>query len=629
MQSKSLKVKILLIFTIPILTLLYFSINSILNEYKKLYISNIIKSSSYVISSISDLVYNIQLERGLEAGYIVADNKVKYNKQLTKQYIKSDQAYKKYTYEIQQYPTEIFNKNTHSIIEDINKEFAKITKIRKTVEESNIDYSGIINYYTSINSKLILLMKFFYSVHNESTIDTISIIKLELLKEQAGLERAYIYNNLISNTLINTKHNIEQFKIEQENKIYEFLKFSSKNSVNIYSLNFSKDILNTVEICRDGLIYGSLNHTNASECFNHSSKYIEMLNKISKEIFSNYILNVQKKGSQAQNSLYITSSLWLISFISLIILFFISRTALIENERSIDKLRIASYAFNAHEAMAITDIHATILKINSSFSEITGYSKEEVIGKQMNILNSKKHDEEFFKNMWNTIIDAGKWDGEIYNKKKNGKIYTERLSITAIKNEDNETTHYIAHFLDISDIKNAQKIAEYQANHDYLTDTLNKKSLKQKLNEFFFKAKENGFIHAFLFIDLDNFKSINDNYGHSIGDMLIIEVAQRLRNTIRKEDVLARLSGDEFAIVLTNLNQNIDIAKKEVRNICDKFLKTISKEFLLEDNKINITLSIGISIFPDDKKNIQDIIVSADKAMYKAKELGKNKFVLS
>ncbi len=183
------------------------------------------------------------------------------------------------------------------------------------------------------------------------------------------------------------------------------------------------------------------------------------------------------------------------------------------------------------------------------------------------------------------------------------------LSITAIKNEHNITTHYIAQFIDISEIKKAQQLAQHQADHDFLTGLLNRKSLLQRLNEEFIKAKRHKFVHAFLFIDLDNFKSINDNYGHDIGDKVIVEIAKRLKNMLREGDIVARISGDEFGVILLNLNANESQAAQTVKQICDKILQSISEELLIDKHKLSISSSIGIKMFPENEKCMNDVIL--------------------
>ncbi len=298
-----------------------------------------------------------------------------------------------------------------------------------------------------------------------------------------------------------------------------------------------------------------------------------------------------------------------------------------KRKKDLEALRISAYAFDTQEAMTITDAQGNILKVNRSFCEITGYTKEEVLGKNPRILQSDVHPKEFYKDMWDELILYGRWHGEIYNKRKNGEIFPEMLSITAIKNELKETTHYIAQFIDISSIKQAQEAAQYQADHDFLTGLLNRKSLTTRLQEEFVKAKRHDFVHAFLFIDLDNFKSINDTYGHNIGDKIIMLVAQRLKEITREGDILSRLSGDEFAVILLNIDKKGSEAILGLQEICNKIIATLNATYDIDDLQINTSSSIGINLFPNGEKSINDIMIHADKAMYKAKKQGKNQFV--
>jgi len=298
-----------------------------------------------------------------------------------------------------------------------------------------------------------------------------------------------------------------------------------------------------------------------------------------------------------------------------------------KRKKDLEELRISAYAFDTQEAMTITDITGNFIKVNRAFCEITGYTKEEVLGQNPKILKSSLHDKEFYKNMWNELIKNGSWHGEIYNKRKNGEIFPEILSITAIKNDENITTHYIAQFVDISQMKQAQQEAEYQANHDFLTGLLNRKSLMSRLKEEHAKALRHNFLHAFLFIDLDNFKQINDTYGHIVGDKIIISVADRLKQITREEDIVSRISGDEFVIMILNIDEEDSDAIFGLNKICNKIISTISDRFYIDDIEIDITSSIGVNFFPDGEEDIDEIIINADKAMYNAKEKGKNQFI--
>jgi len=291
-----------------------------------------------------------------------------------------------------------------------------------------------------------------------------------------------------------------------------------------------------------------------------------------------------------------------------------------------EDLRIASYAFDAQEAMTITDIHANIIKVNQAFTDITGYSAEEVIGKNPRVLQSSQHDKLFYQQMWENLNKNGKWKGEIYNQRKNGEVYPEILSITAIKDESDTVTHYIAQFLDISHIKNAQKEAEYKAQHDVLTGIANRAKLLEETEHAFNRGRRSNTQHAFMFLDIDNFKQVNDFYGHTVGDKLLIEIALRLNEFIRKGDIVARLGGDEFAIIVLDLDSNEHIAVKQISLLAEKIQQRIAEPIIIDSQSFDITFSIGIKLFPDHEKNSQDVISHADIAMYQAKKLGRNQF---
>ena len=298
-----------------------------------------------------------------------------------------------------------------------------------------------------------------------------------------------------------------------------------------------------------------------------------------------------------------------------------------ENEkRMIEELHIASYAFESQEAMTITDANAKIIKVNKAFERITGYKESEVLGQNPNILKSQKQSPEFYSQMWNDLKKYGKWKGEIYNKRKNGEIYPEMLSITSIKNDEGDTTHYLAQFLDISDIKNLQKDAEFRAEHDPLTSLTNRAKLKKATQKAFLYGKEYHIQHAFFFLDIDNFKYINDFYGHATGDEILKEIAHRLQLCAKENDVVARLGGDEFAIL------SLEVGKEEVQSIqqATQVAKIIQKNMkepiIVDGHPFKITFSIGVKIFPSHENGYEEVISHADIAMYKAKKSGKNNF---
>ncbi len=634
MFKKSFKLKIFIIFTVPAIALIYFSIYIIDFKYKELNNSSALMLSANITQSISKFIHNIQIERGLSAGYIVTNEKSIHRSKLIKQHQNTDKAHQELLHFIKlnshdkKLILNLDGSNTLPNTKLLLNQLYKLKNIRKLVLDSKITLEDELNYYTKINAQLLKKIKSLGTLLNRLNKQSVAIYRLEELKEKTGLQRAYMYAYILSNN----KHNDYIPKINslikaQKQYKKDFKTEASLNYLVYYNQSVSSILENSINKFIDEVIKQNNKNMNASHWFALSSKQINEYEILSIKIIDDYIKGVYSVYNDAKASLYTTALLWFLSIGSFVGLTFILNKLLKKEEESSNELRIASYTFDSHEAMTITDVNGIILKVNQAFSDITGYEPSDVIGKNPRVLKSLKHTNEFYKNMWNQLHTVGKWSDEIYNKRKNGEIYLERLSITAIKDENNITTHYIAQFLDISDLKKAQEDAIHQAYHDFLTKLPNRKSMNKRLKEEFIKAKRHDFIHAFLFIDLDGFKSVNDNYGHGIGDKLLIAVSQKFITILREEDFVARMSGDEFAIMIFNIDKDEYEAAKDVKAVCEKIIRELSKPFYLDEYKINIGASIGVKLFPDGEKEIADVIHHADAAMYQAKQQGKNRFV--
>lgn len=290
------------------------------------------------------------------------------------------------------------------------------------------------------------------------------------------------------------------------------------------------------------------------------------------------------------------------------------------------QLRLYSTAFDAQEAILITNQYGEILKVNKAFEKITGYKEEEVLGKTPAIMKSGRHDGSFYKKMWEEIRRKGYWKGEIYNRRKDGTIYPEILSITAIRDPRGNVSNYVSHFFDISDLKEAYAESQYRAHHDPLTDLFNRMKLREELELIWELAGKEEFYNAFFFIDLDNFKQINDSYGHAVGDKVIVEVARRLQEVSREQDVTARISGDEFALILADLGKDQDIATHNAALLAEKLVTQYTEPFRGEGLEIPISYSIGINLFPNGQSGPDQVVEQADLAMYHSKKSGKNRF---
>ena len=287
-------------------------------------------------------------------------------------------------------------------------------------------------------------------------------------------------------------------------------------------------------------------------------------------------------------------------------------------------LRVAAIAFEIEEGMIVTDPDEVIIRVNRVFTQLTGYSAEDAIGKNLNRLKSDRQNEDFYSRMQKTLHQDNSWQGEIWNQRKNGEVYPEWLTVTAVVDKDKKITNYICAFFDITERKQAEEKIHNLAFYDSLTQLPNRRLLLDRLHQAVATSARNHTCAALLFIDLDNFKILNDTRGHDIGDLLLIEVAQRLRICIRDSDSLARLGGDEFVVLLNELSEDRTQAAVQAKGVGEKILHSINQPYLLDNIEHYSSTSIGISLFADYQQNLDDLLKQADTAMYAAKKSGRN-----
>lgn len=286
-----------------------------------------------------------------------------------------------------------------------------------------------------------------------------------------------------------------------------------------------------------------------------------------------------------------------------------------------EKLQLAATVFeNTAEGVLITDIDQRISAVNRAFSEITGYSEIEALGQTPRLLASGQHDSAFYAAMWHQLTAEGHWQGEIYNKRKNGELYPGWLTISAVRNSEREITHFVAVFADISSLKHAQAKLDYQAHHDPLTGLPNRALFESRLQAVLTSEQQSNRQGAVLFLDLDRFKHINDSLGHPVGDLLLKGIAQRLKEQVRDVDTVARLGGDEFIILLPGLHKPSDAS-----TIANKLLACFNAPFQAGEHEFFTSASIGISLYPQDGIDVSTLIRNADAAMYRSKAKGRNR----
>jgi len=277
---------------------------------------------------------------------------------------------------------------------------------------------------------------------------------------------------------------------------------------------------------------------------------------------------------------------------------------------------------NALEGVIITDKNGVILTVNTAFCQVTGYTRAEVVGQNPRMLQSGRQDANFYEKLWQQLLHNKHWEGELWNRRKNGDIFPEWLSITAVMDDAGETSHYIAVFSDVTSQKESEERLYYLAHYDNLSKLPNRLAFHDRLRQAIFQAKRKKEQVAVMFLDLDGFKNVNDSYGHHAGDAVIKEVAIRLGHAMRETDTIARFGGDEFTILLSEAgrHEGVEIAAQ-------KIIDTIAEPIRIGNIEAHVTTSIGISLYPEHGEDPEHLLTQADVAMYEAKENGKNRYV--
>lgn len=305
-----------------------------------------------------------------------------------------------------------------------------------------------------------------------------------------------------------------------------------------------------------------------------------------------------------------------------------------QRKRAEEELQLAAIVYeSSSEAMMVTDRSNLIIAVNPAFEELTGYTADEVMGRDPKMLSSGLHDKAFYQAMWHDINTIGFWQGELQDKRKNGEIYTKLLTINTIKNSRGQVDRHVAVFYDITRRKETEELIWKQANFDTLTNLPNRRLLRDRLEHLMASSKRSHLNCALMFLDLDNFKSLNDKHGHEAGDLLLMEVARRISHCVREADTVGRFGGDEFMVLLGELDESRTASAAEAGSIAEKIRAALAEPYFIEIRHAgemettiehHCTTSIGIAVFINHENSPEDIVKRADMAMYEAKHAGRN-----
>jgi diguanylate cyclase (GGDEF)-like protein/PAS domain S-box-containing protein len=292
-----------------------------------------------------------------------------------------------------------------------------------------------------------------------------------------------------------------------------------------------------------------------------------------------------------------------------------------EHRRAEEQLRLAAKVLeSSHDSIIITDTSGAIILVNPAFTEITGYIEDDVIGKNPRLLNSGKQSREFYAEMWNSLLQNGYWNGEVWNRRKDGGMYAGRLSINALRDESGRVTHYVGVTSDITEYKMAHERVRHLAYYDQLTGLPNASMVRDRVNQLVSSAHRDHREFSLVFLDLDNFKNVNNSLGHHVGDLLLQTIAGRLRSAVREQDTVARFGGDEFVVLLP------DVGVEGAERVARKIIGQVTNSYGIKLHKINMTTSMGISVFPKDGTDVDVLMKNAELALYRAKARGRNNY---
>ena len=289
-----------------------------------------------------------------------------------------------------------------------------------------------------------------------------------------------------------------------------------------------------------------------------------------------------------------------------------------------EKLQLSDRVFReTHDGILITDKNCTIIDVNPTYCQVTGYSRKEILGRKPKLFSSRKHGPEFYQLMWKAINEEGHWQGEIWNRKKNGELFALLQTISCLTDDNGDVLYYVGVSSDITINKHQQEKLELMAHYDILTQLPNRALFADRFKQALAYCKRNKSLLAICFIDLDNFKPVNDTFGHDIGDQLLVEVAKRIKQTIREEDTVSRQGGDEFTMLLCQLE-----SYEQCEQTLDRISHSLAQPFVIDDHPHQITFSCGVTLYPNDDSDIDTLVRHADQAMYRAKLAGKKHYHL-
>ena len=673
------KSKITLLVLPALLGLVFFGAMHILNDIDTHTKTKDINQLIQLSMANSALVHELQRERGASVGFLGAKGQ-EFAAILIDQRIKTDEALQQYQDYLDTVRAKINNAEIHLLLRAITQSLKALGEFRQNIDNFSLNSQQVLHYYSDINSKLIDIIPHLSQQAGSARMANHLQAYYHFLqgKERAGQERALL-SKIFTHQQVSKREYRQFLTLVAEQSVFfnSFYTLADRDIQRHYSQAMEHSAVRAIndfrQIARQFSDDGDISRrpdVDSTQWFNIATIRINLLKQVESQVETHLTSHAAALSKQAISSLWLTTLVMvLVTLMSIALAVSIARLltrqvrqifktinhadktgkldaravvnstdelgeiatqlnkmlqalaeAMDKIEANNSQLKLAQAFFEyTSECVVITDHNNKILTVNKSFEKTTGYTQADLRGKGPSALASGRHGEAFYKEMWHKLNNFGSWRGEIWNRRKNGEIYPEELSINVITDPAGKIVNFIAVFRDITEWKEAEEQLAFYAYNDPLTGLPNRRNFVNKVKQHMATAQRYRQQFSILFVDIDLFKSINDIHGHDIGDKLLLQIAQRLKQTVRKEDVVSRYGGDEFTLLLMKASAG---ANTEI--VANKILTALNQPYYVEDIEINITPSIGVALYPDNGVDCHSLLKHADHAMYKMKQQGRN-----
>ena len=612
-----------------LVALSFFAMLSLVERFDQLDNASLDRKWMGTSGAVGLLVHELQRERGLSSGFVASRGK-HFGDPLVAQQQRTESSLASLNSIIRE------QSMAQAIRQSLDAGIKQLTETRPRVKQLEISRDYTVDRYTGIINSLFDLQLSSFGNAVESSIfrKQMAFISFAQAKEMAGQERALLSAMLSDNNFSAGRMlTLNNIRAAEEAHLANFVRLADQDALAGYHDILNQSYIKDAERIRQKVqaaalresFHGSalainntsLTLTRPEVWFELASAKIDAMKVLEDTLSRSINFSAQVVEGRAQQELLLSALLALLSFVLAGILI---RQIQRGGRVAVHQLNLAETVFsNSVESILVTDADLHIAEVNPAFLRISGYNRAEIIGQHPRILKSGRHDAAFYEEMWDELNGSGAWKGEVWNRRKNGEIYPALLSIAVVKDTDGKILNYTGMIFDLSQHKTVEALLDQLRTFDGLTSLPNREAWLSALEQLLDTAQRNGSRFSILAVDLDRFKVINDSLGYSVGDKVLIKAAERIKNTLRKYDIVARLGSNRFLVLLNEIAE-----PQAIGSICEKLVTTFARPFELDGVNIHVTASIGAAIFPNDGHDSKTLMMAAESALHSAKADGRN-----